>query len=96
MKELFLLMYTILSSELVCFYIDSDSNWLQKLQFLFFTTGLSMSPKENKNGYQYFTYEHSSQYQQVQFQFYDAVESLDPQNIGVGNWKFAHILTLCS
>ena len=43
-----------------------------------------MSLKETKNGYQYFTYEHSNQYQQVQFQFYDAVESLDPQNIGVG------------
>lgn len=45
-------------------------------------TGLTMALKEKKNGYQYFSYEHSSQYQQVQFQFYDAVESLDPQNIG--------------
>ena len=43
-----------------------------------------MSLKETKNGYQYFNYEHSNQYQQVQFQFYDAVESLDPNNIGVG------------
>lgn len=45
-------------------------------------TGLSMSLKETKNGHKYFAYEHSSQYQQVQFKFYEAVESLDPQNIG--------------
>ena len=43
-----------------------------------------MCQKDSKNGNQYFAYEHSHQYQQIQFQFYDAVESLDPQNIGVG------------
>ena len=45
-----------------------------------------MSLKETKNGCQYFNYEHSNQYQQVQFQFYDAVESLDPNNIGVSTF----------
>lgn len=44
-------------------------------------TGLSMSLKENRNGNQYFQYEHSKEYQNVQFQFYEAVESLNPQNI---------------
>ncbi|KAK3085888.1 hypothetical protein FSP39_010034 [Pinctada imbricata] len=45
-------------------------------------TGLSMTHLETaNNGLQYFTYEHNHQYQQVQFQFYDAVESLNPQNI---------------
>lgn len=44
--------------------------------------GLSMSLKETKNGCQYFVFEHNHQYQQIQFQFYDAVESLNPQNIG--------------
>ena len=43
-----------------------------------------MCPKESKNGYQYFAFEHNHQYQKIQFQFYDAVESLDPQQIGVG------------
>ena len=42
-----------------------------------------MCPKESKNGYQYFAFEHNHQYQKIQFQFYDAVESLDPQQIGV-------------
>ena len=31
----------------------------------------------------YFTLEHSKDYQQVQFQFLDAVESLNPQNLTV-------------
>ncbi|KAL4234568.1 Transcription factor 25 [Mactra antiquata] len=43
--------------------------------------GLSMSLKETKDGCQYFLYEHSQQYQKIQIQFYDAVESLNPQNI---------------
>ena len=36
-----------------------------------------------RGGVQYFAYEHSQPYQQVQFQFYDAVESLHPNNIAV-------------
>ena len=43
-----------------------------------------MCPKESKNGYQCFAFEHNHQYQKIQFQFFDAVESLDPQQIGVG------------
>ncbi|KAJ8302412.1 hypothetical protein KUTeg_018808 [Tegillarca granosa] len=44
-------------------------------------TGLTMSLVENKNGFQYFSFDHSSQYQKVQFEFLEAVESLNPQNI---------------
>ncbi|XP_061196986.1 ribosome quality control complex subunit TCF25-like [Saccostrea echinata] len=44
-------------------------------------TGLTMSLKETQGNVNYFVYEHNHQYQQVQFQFYDAVESLNPQNI---------------
>ncbi|XP_057655080.1 transcription factor 25 [Diorhabda carinulata] len=44
-------------------------------------SGLSMSYLENKNNIQYFTYEHSQNYRQVQNKFLDAVESLDPDKI---------------
>ena len=51
--------------------------------FSLYNVGLSMNLKENKNGVQYFIFEHSKEYQKVQFQFYEAVESLNPQNIAV-------------
>ncbi|XP_050395527.1 transcription factor 25 [Patella vulgata] len=44
-------------------------------------TGLSMSLLENRRGYQYFDFDHNSAYQEVQFLFLDAVESLNPQDI---------------
>ncbi|XP_060074538.1 ribosome quality control complex subunit TCF25-like [Ylistrum balloti] len=44
-------------------------------------TGLTMSLLETRGGCQYFTFEHSQNYQDVEFKFYDAVESLNPQNI---------------
>lgn len=44
-------------------------------------TGLTMSLKETQGNVNYFVFEHNHQYQQVQFKFYDAVESLNPQNI---------------
>ncbi|XP_028931205.1 transcription factor 25 [Ornithorhynchus anatinus] len=44
-------------------------------------TGIVMRLLEMKRGVQYFTYEHHREYQQVQFKFLDAVESLDPNNI---------------
>ncbi|KAG5889570.1 hypothetical protein JTB14_018555 [Gonioctena quinquepunctata] len=44
-------------------------------------SGLSMNYIENKNGVQYFSYEHSQSYRQVQNKFLDAVESLNPDNI---------------
>ena len=34
-------------------------------------------------GIQYFVFEHSKSYQKIQFEFLDAVESLNPQNIVV-------------
>jgi len=34
-------------------------------------------------GIQYFVFEHSKAYQKIQFEFLDAVESLNPQNIAV-------------
>ncbi|KAM6943360.1 ribosome quality control complex subunit TCF25 [Xenentodon cancila] len=43
--------------------------------------GISMALLESKDGIQYFTFEHSRDYQQVQFKFLDAVESMDPNNI---------------
>ncbi|XP_053277356.1 transcription factor 25 [Pleuronectes platessa] len=47
----------------------------------FSRTGISMTLLESKDGVHYFTYEHSRDYQQVQFKFLDAVESMDPNNI---------------
>ncbi|XP_056381955.1 transcription factor 25 isoform X2 [Hyla sarda] len=47
----------------------------------FSKTGITMSLLETKRGVQYFTFEHQRDYQQVQFKFLDAVESLDPNNI---------------
>ncbi|XP_014262295.2 transcription factor 25 [Cimex lectularius] len=43
--------------------------------------GLSMKLVETKNGVQYFSYEHSLSYQEVQMRFLDAVESLNPEFI---------------
>ncbi|XP_074645332.1 ribosome quality control complex subunit TCF25-like [Tubulanus polymorphus] len=43
--------------------------------------GLSMNLIEKSNGLMYFTFVHSTSYQQTQFRFLDAVESYDPQNI---------------
>ncbi|XP_069549725.1 ribosome quality control complex subunit TCF25 isoform X1 [Brachyistius frenatus] len=43
--------------------------------------GISMALLESKDGIQHFTFEHSREYQQVQFKFLDAVESMDPNNI---------------
>ncbi|XP_072452206.1 ribosome quality control complex subunit TCF25 [Chiloscyllium punctatum] len=44
-------------------------------------TGISMQLLETKSGVQYFTFEHNRDYQQVQFKFLDAVDSMDPNNI---------------
>uniref|UniRef100_A0A665SY66 Transcription factor 25 (basic helix-loop-helix) n=1 Tax=Echeneis naucrates TaxID=173247 RepID=A0A665SY66_ECHNA len=43
--------------------------------------GLSMTLLQSQDGIQYFTFEHSRDYQQLQFKFLDAVESMDPNNI---------------
>ncbi|KAF7651647.1 hypothetical protein LDENG_00108040 [Lucifuga dentata] len=43
--------------------------------------GISMSLLQSKDGIQYFSFEHSRDYQQIQFKFLDAVESMDPNNI---------------
>ncbi|KAG7482372.1 transcription factor 25 [Solea senegalensis] len=47
----------------------------------FSRTGISMTLLQSKDGIHYFTFEHSRDYQQVQFKFLDAVESMDPNNI---------------
>uniref|UniRef100_A0A8C8VK08 Transcription factor 25 n=1 Tax=Pelusios castaneus TaxID=367368 RepID=A0A8C8VK08_9SAUR len=44
-------------------------------------TGIAMKLLETRRGVQHFTFEHHREYQQVQFKFLDAVESLDPNNI---------------
>ncbi|KAL1518069.1 hypothetical protein ABEB36_001750 [Hypothenemus hampei] len=44
-------------------------------------SGLSMSLLEFKDGCQYFTYEHSQSYRQVENKFLQAVESFHPDNI---------------
>ncbi|CAK6954919.1 transcription factor 25 [Scomber scombrus] len=43
--------------------------------------GISMTLIQSKDGVQHFTFEHGRDYQQVQFKFLDAVESMDPNNI---------------
>lgn len=40
-----------------------------------------MTLLQSKDGIHYFAFEHSRDYQQVQFKFLDAVESMDPNNI---------------
>ncbi|XP_014661903.1 PREDICTED: transcription factor 25-like [Priapulus caudatus] len=47
----------------------------------FSKSGLSMQLLDTKQGAQYFTFIHSKDYQTAQFQFYDAVESHQPDNI---------------
>lgn len=44
-------------------------------------TGISMDLVDVKRGYSLFAFEHSPSYQEVQFLFLDAVESLNPNNI---------------
>ncbi|XP_020643959.3 ribosome quality control complex subunit TCF25 [Pogona vitticeps] len=44
-------------------------------------TGLSMALLDSKRGVQHFAFEHHRDYQQVQFKFLDAVESMDPNNL---------------
>ena len=56
-------------------------------------TGLSMRHIETTPlGIQYFVFEHSKFYQKVQFEFLDAVESLNPQNVVV---KCCCLMRLC-
>jgi hypothetical protein len=43
---------------------------------------------DSSHGSQCFAFEHSKQYQKVQFDFLDAVESFDPQNIIVSTEYF--------
>ncbi|XP_036391779.1 transcription factor 25 [Megalops cyprinoides] len=60
------------------------STWMTVLKDTwprFSRPGISMSLLESKEGLQYFTFEHNRDYQQVQFKFLDAVESMDPNNI---------------
>ncbi|XP_071957587.1 ribosome quality control complex subunit TCF25-like [Antedon mediterranea] len=58
-------------------------------------TGLSMTLGSSKNGYQYFNFEHSKEYQKVEFQFLDAVESYNPSNlISLVNMHPYHINSL--
>lgn len=44
-------------------------------------TGVSMKLLDKRHGYSYFAFEHSPSYQEVQFLFLEAVESLHPNNI---------------
>ena len=53
-----------------------------------------MRIKDTKDGCQYFLFEHSQQYQKVQFEFHDAVESLNPQNIGVSPIIYSYIYSV--
>ncbi|CAL1604018.1 unnamed protein product [Knipowitschia caucasica] len=47
----------------------------------FSRSGISMSLLLSKDNIHYLTFEHNREYQQVQFKFLDAVESMDPNNI---------------
>ncbi|NXJ82785.1 TCF25 factor, partial [Trogon melanurus] len=44
-------------------------------------TGIAMQLLDTRRGVQHFAFEHHREYQQVQFKFLDAVESMDPNNI---------------
>lgn len=50
---------------------------------------MSMTLLQSKDGLQHFAFEHSRDYQQVQFKFLDAVESMDPNNIVVTSSSYA-------
>lgn len=56
--------------------VNSKDTWPQVGK-----SGLSMNLLENKQGVQYFTYEHSQSYRQIQNRFLESVESLNPDNI---------------
>jgi len=56
---------------------------IQSRILCYYPTGLSMELVESRNGLQYFKFVHSKAYQKVQFQFMDAVESFNPQNLVV-------------
>ena len=70
----------------------SEEKW-KKSCFLYWTiyyislisfdrsAGISMSLVQSKDGLHYFTFEHSRDYQQVQFKFMDAVDSMNNNNI---------------
>ncbi|XP_075289454.1 ribosome quality control complex subunit TCF25 isoform X2 [Opisthocomus hoazin] len=45
------------------------------------STGITMQLLDTRRGAQHFTFKHHREYQQVQFKFLDAVESMDPNNI---------------
>lgn len=49
-----------------------------------------MTLLQSKDGIHYFTFEHNRDYQQVQFKFLDAVESMDPNNIVVKTSLILH------
>ncbi|XP_046447172.1 transcription factor 25-like [Daphnia pulex] len=56
--------------------INSKDNWSQIRK-----TGLSMSLDQTKDGCFYFKYEHNKEYRQIQYDFWEAVSSLNPTNI---------------
>lgn len=56
--------------------INAKDNWSQIRK-----TGLSMSLDHTKDGCFYFKYEHNKEYRQIQYDFWDAVSSLNPANI---------------
>jgi len=56
--------------------MNPKENWAQIRK-----TGLSMSLDHTKDGYFYFKFEHNKEYRQVQMNFWEAVASLNPQNI---------------
>lgn len=71
--------------------VSGKDNWPQSNK-----SGLSMNLVETKpGGIQYFNYEHSSNYKQVQYKFLEAVESMNPDVIvGIINEYPNHIDSL--
>lgn len=76
--------------------INAKDNWSQirktgvllililspaKCHSFFSLLGLSMSLDHTKDGCFYFKYEHNKEYRQIQYDFWDAVSSLNPANI---------------
>ena len=54
-----------------------------------------MSLVETKADGQYFVFEHSHQYRKVQHAFWEAVDSMDPQNIAVSDVMFCSLILFC-
>jgi hypothetical protein len=76
-------MATIIKNRLTCYLSACLPACLLSITKYIFSLGLAMDFIKKENGCQHFSFVHSSQYQTIQFEFLDAVESFNPDNIAV-------------